>query len=159
VPRGALSLDPAKKVISNSNFQGLSFATSSELRAFLHMRSPMRLRGQAIMNKPGILKTDDFLDCIDMDGPKGKTIFLHHHFLIQLLIIFLSACDFATFRNVVHFPRQFCRYCVCTQPLLGWFQFLFCAEVDGVRLCVFRKWRSQLRYCVYDVSCGEVMNY
>jgi hypothetical protein len=89
VPRGALSLDPAKKVISNSNFQGLSFATSSELRAFLHMRSPMRLRGQAIMNKPGILKTDDFLDCIDMDGPKGKTIFLYHHFLIQLLIIFL----------------------------------------------------------------------
>jgi radial spoke head protein 9 len=71
VPRGALSLDTGKKVIPNTNYQGLSYETSTQLRAFMHLRNPENLQGIALMRRPGILKTDDFLDCIDNDLPKG----------------------------------------------------------------------------------------
>lgn len=71
MPRGALSLDTGKKVIPNSNYQGLSYETSTQLRAYLHLRLPESLQGIALMKRPGILKTDDFLDCIDKDLPKG----------------------------------------------------------------------------------------
>lgn len=67
-----MCLDTGKKVIPNANYTGLSFDTSNELRAYLHMRLPESLQGIALMKRPGILKTDDFLDCIDKDFPKGK---------------------------------------------------------------------------------------
>ena len=77
VPRGALSLDTGKKVITNTNYQGLSYETSTQLRAFMHLRRPENLQGIALLKRPGILKTDDFLDCIDNDLPKGtELIFL-----------------------------------------------------------------------------------
>jgi hypothetical protein len=76
VPRGAVSLDTGKKVIPNANFTGLSFETSREARAYLHMRLPESLQGIALMKRPGILKTDDFLDCIDKDLPKGTVVTL-----------------------------------------------------------------------------------
>jgi radial spoke head protein 9 len=72
VPRGAISVDASKKVISSSSYQGLSFDTSLELRAYLHFRRPENIQGQALLKRPGIIKTDDFLDCIDKDTPKGK---------------------------------------------------------------------------------------
>lgn len=72
VPRGALSLDTGKKVIANTNYQGLSYETSTQLRAFMHLRRPENLQGIALLKRPGILKTDDFLDCIDNDLPKGE---------------------------------------------------------------------------------------
>lgn len=74
MPRGALSLDTGKKVIPNSNYQGLSYETSTQLRAYLHLRLPESLQGIALMKRPGILKTDDFLDCIDKDLPKGELL-------------------------------------------------------------------------------------
>lgn len=73
VPRGAMALDSAKKVVPNANFAGLSFETSTQARAYMHMRQPLRLKGIALLKRPGILKTDDFLDCIDEDSPKGKS--------------------------------------------------------------------------------------
>lgn len=71
VPRGAISVDSSKKVVPNSNYQGLSFSTSRELRAYMHMRKPENLQGIALLKRPGIVKSDDFLDCIDKDEPKG----------------------------------------------------------------------------------------
>jgi len=69
VPRGALSVDTGKKVIANGSFQGLSYETSRELRAYMHLRRPENLQGIALLKRPGIIKTDDFLDCIDKDLP------------------------------------------------------------------------------------------
>lgn len=71
VPRGAISVDSSKKVVPNSNYQGLSFSTSTELRAYMHMRKPENLQGIALLKRPGIVKSDDFLDCIDKDEPEG----------------------------------------------------------------------------------------
>lgn len=71
MPRGALVVDAAKKVISNSYFTGLSFQTASESRAYMHFRRPESYKGIALLKKPGIIKSGDFLDCIDKDAPTG----------------------------------------------------------------------------------------
>ena len=64
-------MDAAKKVISNSYFTGLSFQTASESRAYMHFRRPESYKGIALLKKPGIIKSGDFLDCIDKDAPTG----------------------------------------------------------------------------------------
>ena len=80
VPRGSHCVDATKKVVSNNNFAGLSFDTSRELRAYMHMRRPENLQGAALLKRPGIIKTDDFLDCLDKDTPKGKL-----HFIFKMI--------------------------------------------------------------------------
>jgi hypothetical protein len=37
----------------------------------MHLRKPENIQGVALLKRPGIIKTDDFLDCIDKDTPKG----------------------------------------------------------------------------------------
>ena len=71
MPRGALVVDAGKKVITNSYYTGLSFQTASELRAYMHFRRPESYKGIALLKKPGIIKSGDFLDCIDKDAPTG----------------------------------------------------------------------------------------
>lgn len=41
----------------------------------MHLRRPENLQGIALLKRPGIIKTDDFLDCIDKDFPKGLSVF------------------------------------------------------------------------------------
>jgi hypothetical protein len=72
VPRGALAVDAAKRVIPSTNFQGLSYQSASEARAYQHLRQPESLQGIALLKKPGIVKSGDFLDCIDQDKPNGE---------------------------------------------------------------------------------------
>lgn len=45
--------------------------TASELRAYMHYRRPESYKGIAQHKKPGIIKSGDFLDCIDKDMPSG----------------------------------------------------------------------------------------
>ena len=101
VPRGALSVDTGKRVLVNSNYQGLSYQTSSELRAYLHLRRPENPQGIALMKRPGIVKTDDFLDCIDKDLPKGIDSLLY---LTKLFIPILSQ-KCGPFHMITHVPR------------------------------------------------------
>lgn len=70
-------MDAGKKVIVNGNNQGLGYETSLEARAYLHMRRPENPQGIALMRRPGIVKTDDFMDCIDRDMPKEMWSFSH----------------------------------------------------------------------------------
>ena len=87
-----MSLDTGKKVIPNTNFNGLSYETSTELRAYMHLRMPKGLQGIALMQRPGILKTDDFLDCLDKDQPKGNTnlkIILYYCYSILIIIQYI----------------------------------------------------------------------
>ncbi len=54
------------------------------------MRRPENLQAIALLKRPGIIKTDDFLDCIDKDTPKemwaithdtaGSTVFIRNLF-------------------------------------------------------------------------------
>ncbi len=70
VPRGALIIDATKKVKLAENYEGLSFGTAAEKRAYFHFRKPESLQGLAAMKRPGIVRSGDFLDCIDKtDSP------------------------------------------------------------------------------------------
>jgi radial spoke head protein 9 len=71
-------VDAGKKVISNAYFEGLSFQTSSEPRAYLHLRQPESLQGLALLKRPGIIKSGDFLDCINKDVPKEMWTIQHN---------------------------------------------------------------------------------
>ncbi len=55
----------------NAYFQGLSYNSASESRSFMHFRQPDSLQAKALMKRPGIIKSGDFLDCIDKDFPQG----------------------------------------------------------------------------------------
>jgi hypothetical protein len=72
VPRGALVIDATKKVILNVYYNGLSFHTAAESRAYMHFRRPESLQAIAVLKKQGIVKgNDEFLDCINKDAPSG----------------------------------------------------------------------------------------
>lgn len=113
IPRGAVVVDASKKVIFNAYFTGLSFQTACESRAYMHFRRPESLQAQALLRKPGIVKSSDFLDCINKDTPTGQ---LESN--ISILLIF---CD----RNVEYCPRYIGNYCICQKSLLGWLHILF----------------------------------
>jgi len=91
-------VDAGKKVILNGNYTGLSYDTSRELRAYLHLRRPENLQGIALLKRPGIIKTDDFLDCVDKDTPKGTTIPLFISLFLKNLYIIL----FVEMWSIIH---------------------------------------------------------
>lgn len=86
VPRGAICIDASKKVITNASFSGLSYDTSKQLRAYMHMRRPENLQGAALLKRPGILKTDEFLDCVDKDTPKEMWVITHDNAALNVLV-------------------------------------------------------------------------
>lgn len=53
-------------------FQGLSYQSSGELRSYMHFRRPESIQAQALLAKPGIVKSGDIFDCIDKDQPQGR---------------------------------------------------------------------------------------
>ena len=68
-PRGAHVIDASKKLVSNPYYSGISAASVTEARSFLHMRKPENPQAIAMMKKPGIVKSGDFLDSIEKDQP------------------------------------------------------------------------------------------
>jgi len=68
-PRGALVVDAGKRIVPNAYFTGLSFQSSTEPRSYYHMRKPENPQALAMMKKPGIIKSGDFLDGISKDTP------------------------------------------------------------------------------------------
>ena len=76
VPRGAYIVDATKKVIANAYYQGVGFDSASSLRGFLHFRNPQREQGKVMLKKPGLIKSGEFMDCIDKDGPAGMISYI-----------------------------------------------------------------------------------
>jgi radial spoke head protein 9 len=56
-------------VVKNAYFTGLSYQSSCEARSYFHMRRPENPQAVAMMKKPGIVKSGDFLDPISKDAP------------------------------------------------------------------------------------------
>jgi len=69
VPRGSYVVDAGKRVISNPYFEGLSYSSALLPTSYLHFRKPESLTGIAMLKRPGIIKSGDFLDCIAKDVP------------------------------------------------------------------------------------------
>lgn len=106
VPRGSYVIDAGKKVIANAYFEGLHYQTASELRAYLHLRPPENLQGVALLKRPGIIKSGDFLDCINKDRPDG-----------MWTISYNSAGTQAFVRNI--YWEGYAFYSVLTTPEYG----------------------------------------
>ena len=68
-PRGAYIVDATKKVTRNAYFSGLSHQSATEARSYFHLRQPENPQAVAMMKKPGIIKSGDFLDMIAKDTP------------------------------------------------------------------------------------------
>lgn len=78
VPRGSYVIDASKKVIANSYYQGISYDTSLALRGYMHFRYPQSEQGKLLLRKPGLIKSGDFMDCIDKDAPVGIWTISHN---------------------------------------------------------------------------------
>lgn len=50
------------------------------------MRKPENLQGIALLKRPGIVKTDDFLDCIDKDTPKEMWSITHDNAALTVFV-------------------------------------------------------------------------
>ena len=71
-------MDAVKKAKLTENFEGLSFGTALEKRAYFHFRKPQSLQGLAVMKRPGIVRSGDFLDCIERcDVPQEMWAIAH----------------------------------------------------------------------------------
>lgn len=68
-PRGAVVVDASKRVVKNAYFSGLSYQSACEARSYFHMRRPENPQAVAMMKKPGIIKSGDFLDQVAKDTP------------------------------------------------------------------------------------------
>jgi len=85
-PRGAVVVDATKKVVPNAYFSGLSYQSATEPRSYFHYRRPENPQAIAMMKKPGIIKSGDFMDMIVKDkptqmwnisiSPQGETAFV-----------------------------------------------------------------------------------
>lgn len=71
VPQGALLVDASHKVSVNRAFEGLSFASAAELRAYYHFRRPENAQALAALERPGMVRPADFLDGLVRDRPVG----------------------------------------------------------------------------------------
>jgi hypothetical protein len=52
----------------------------------MHLRKPENIQGIALLKRPGVIKTDDFLDCIDKDTPKGLCLILFSLFFTYFVL-------------------------------------------------------------------------
>ena len=71
VPRGAYIMDASKKVIRNSQFQGLGYSLAAETKSYVHHRMPENPQGLAMMKRGDLTFSSDFMDTIATDKPKG----------------------------------------------------------------------------------------
>jgi hypothetical protein len=70
-PQGAMIVDALHQIIPNASFKGLSFHTAIDLRAYFHFRRPENPQARAVLEKPGFVRTQDFLDPLSKDQPSG----------------------------------------------------------------------------------------
>lgn len=141
----------------------------------MHLRRPENLQGVALLKRPGILKTDDFLDCIDNDLPKGECYVLASCFWLclcedwkvvhsecPLFILFLFYTIGLIYpahflftlkcRNVGYLARQLGVDGARAQLVLGGFRLLLRAEKPRVRVRLLRQRGAQLRHRLHALK-------
>ncbi|KAH8045834.1 hypothetical protein JL722_13990 [Aureococcus anophagefferens] len=61
----------AYHVIKNPAYEGLAYEAAGQLRSYFHFRAPKSERAQKALEKPGVVRSGDFLDPIADDVPAG----------------------------------------------------------------------------------------
>ena len=72
VPKGAFAVTASRHVVPNAAFGGLSASAATALNAWAHFRPPTApARAAALAKAAAVPGTDDFLDSLDDDEPRG----------------------------------------------------------------------------------------
>lgn len=147
MPRGAVVVDAQKRVIPNAYFEGLSFQTAGEKRAYYHFRKPESLQGLALMKKPGIVKSGDFMDSITKDFPQGAQTLLtalQCSALVSIRMSLIAVLCTVARRDVGDWRRPEWHDVLCAQSVLGWLYFLHANRITRVWRRLLWPRRAQL---------------
>lgn len=70
-PKGALFLEPSRRVSARRGFEGLSHEAAGDLKNYFHFRTPETIAAAAALSRKGLIRDTDFLDPIAGDKPSG----------------------------------------------------------------------------------------
>jgi len=70
-PKGALLLDARHRVVQSPSFRGLAPDAAMDPKAYVHWRVPTQMDKKRAFDTKGLTQTNDFLDTIDGDEPRG----------------------------------------------------------------------------------------
>jgi len=71
VPRGAWIVAPTHQIVSNVSYTGLDFEAAAKLSSYFHFRKANSPEAIAALQKPGVVRSSDFLDALSADAPAG----------------------------------------------------------------------------------------
>lgn len=71
IPRGGWFKCTNGDVIENLAFEGLDLTDATNLKSYLHARSPQQKWNTNLLTRPDYNYATDFLDTIDLDVPHG----------------------------------------------------------------------------------------
>jgi len=66
-PKGAFLVAPSHQVTENYGFRGLDYAGAGELSNYYHLRAATQAEPKAALEKPGLVRSADFLDSLGSD--------------------------------------------------------------------------------------------
>jgi len=66
-PKSAFLVAPSHQVVRNVAFEGLNYAAAGQLSSYYHLRAATSAEPKAALDKPGLVRSTDFLDGLSSD--------------------------------------------------------------------------------------------
>jgi len=73
-PKGAYLVAPSHQVSAAPGFEGLNYEASGQLSSYYHLRAATGAAAKASLEKPGLVRSTDFLDSIDSDDASSWSL-------------------------------------------------------------------------------------
>jgi len=73
-PKGAFLVAPSHQVTKNAAFEGLSYEASGQLSSYYHLREAIGAEPRAALEKPGLVRSTDFLDSLGSDAASSWSL-------------------------------------------------------------------------------------
>jgi radial spoke head protein 9 len=73
-PKGAFLVAPSKQVGQNTGFVGLDYEAAGQLSSYYHLRAATGPEPKAALDKPGLVRSTDFLDSLASDAASSWSL-------------------------------------------------------------------------------------
>lgn len=73
-PKGAFLVAPSHQVGHNTGFEGLSYEAAGQLSSYYHLRAATGAEPKAALEKPGLVRSTDFLDSLESDAASSWSL-------------------------------------------------------------------------------------
>lgn len=73
IPCGAYNVAPSHQIIQNKAYEGLNYEAASDLSSYYHFRQAVLPETTGSLEKPGLVRSAEFLDSLATDAPKGSS--------------------------------------------------------------------------------------